>query len=1518
MKLFCQMRRRSSALVAFPFQPFFVLLLTLIGAVLHPAIVGAQTVPTNCRPNSGASFECAMRFPGPYSFLAGSCANLVQKTEAAAFNVYRQLWSNFQCSISFSPKGWISPSAPKRSGTDFVIACAGTPSDYPVMFYGKEATNWSLETVTADQGAWPTCGNPRTLDYATVRRERSFFCPEGYQTFSQDVCYRVPAVQDYAKNYGCPSEGCTTTKNPINIAVGNKIKSELDYKAGGNSPLTFGRFYNSLPLNNPASGHYKGISASPSTSMAGYSGAAAEPSESSTHYSVVGLGLVGAGWRHTYQRAIVPSSGTLLTSAFAYRQDGRVLTFTKMAGVWYGQRDFRERLEEVVDSGGVQIGWLFTSSADAKETYSLAGRLLSIRSRSGVTETLSYDTCNRLSSVVDSFGNAISFGYVDSCAAAAPAHRIASVTVPGGGAYLYAYDADDRLTSVTYPDGNSRQYHYENSSFRGALTGITDEAGQRYATYGYDSVGRANLSELANGVERVSLTYPGTTIGFSNATLTTALGASINYSFAIEQGVSKLGTQSAYCQDCPANAKQMTYDANGNVATRKDFNNIVTTRTFDLTRNLETSRTEASSTPRARTITTQWHPTYRLQTQVDEPGRRTQFTHDADGNVLTRTIVDLTSTPNISRTWTYTYNWFGQVLTADGPRTDVSDVTAYTYYNCSTGTQCGQLQTVTNAAGHVTTYNTYNAHGQPLTITDPNGVVTTLTYDLRQRLKTRTVGSEVTSFDYWPTGLLRKATLPDGGYLEYTYDAAHRLTDINDAEGNRFHYMLDLMGNRTGEQAYDLSNALTRTRTRVFNTLNQLYQEIAAAGTAAVTTTYGYDSNGNQTTTVAPLGRDTTQAYDELNRVKQVTDPLNGVTQYGYNALDQLISVTDPRNLVTSYSYSGLGDLKQQTSPDTGVTTNTYDSGGNLATSTDARSAVATYTYDALNRVATTAFASGSTTDQALTYTYDAGTYGKGRLTGVSDADHSLSWTYDDQGRVVTAGQVVGSVSKTTSYSYANGLRQSMTTPSGQVITYSYTNGKITGVSVNGTVLVSNILYDPFGPLRQWTWANGSLAVRTFDQDGKIAQIDSAGLKTYSYDDASRITGITDTTNSALSWTYGYDDLDRLTSASKTGTTLGYTYDTNGNRLIQTGAAASTFTIAANSNRLTSTSGALARTYGYDNAGNTTSFTGITFTYNNRGRMKSSTKSGVTTNYIYNALGQLIKKGTSTLYYYDEAGHIIGIYDGSGALTEEIVWLGDTPIVSLRPKVGGGINIYNIHTDHLNTPRVITGSVNPGDRWRWDGQPFGGGTINNNPSGVGVFNFDLRFPGQIAMAETGLNYNYYRDYDPATGRYVQSDPIGLDGGTATYTYVDASPLMLIDPQGLSPFKLIKLCAKGYKVIRNLTKKEAVSIARRGAGDIKASSHSGAREVGRLASGGKKPIRDPIHPDPRTGSTEGRMPHYHPNPRTGSHIFYSIAGGLTAANYASCTDCAEETLLEVVDWFNPLSAPQDVIDIYDEF
>jgi len=224
------------------------------------------------------------------------------------------------------------------------------------------------------------------------------------------------------------------------------------------------------------------------------------------------------------------------------------------------------------------------------------------------------------------------------------------------------------------------------------------------------------------------------------------------------------------------------------------------------------------------------------------------------------------------------------------------------------------------------------------------------------------------------------------------------------------------------------------------------------------------------------------------------------------------------------------------------------------------------------------------------------------------------------------------------------------------------------------------------------------------------------------------------------------------------------------------------------SNRLQQTSGAQIRNYSYDAAGNLIGDGTFSYGYNAKGRRISATATGQTVSYGYNALGQRISKtvnGVTTRYVYDEQGHLVGEYDGSGQLIQEIVWLGDLPIAALRPGATTP-DIYYIHADHLGTPRQITRPSDNKVLWAWESEPFGVSLPNQNPSGLGSFVFNLRFPGQYYDQETGLFYNYFRDYDPATGRYVESDPIGLKGGINTYGYVGGNPVNLIDPLGLLP------------------------------------------------------------------------------------------------------------------------------------
>jgi RHS repeat-associated protein len=268
----------------------------------------------------------------------------------------------------------------------------------------------------------------------------------------------------------------------------------------------------------------------------------------------------------------------------------------------------------------------------------------------------------------------------------------------------------------------------------------------------------------------------------------------------------------------------------------------------------------------------------------------------------------------------------------------------------------------------------------------------------------------------------------------------------------------------------------------------------------------------------------------------------------------------------------------------------------------------------------------------------------------------------------------------------------------------------------------------------------------------------------------------------------------RLTGATigtPPASTLGYAYDLSGNRISLT--ANGSVTTASSSNRLSSLSGAQALAFAYDAAGNALQEGSLAYTYDNAGRRTGATAAGQAWAYAYNALGQRVRKSGpagTTLYAYDEAGRLLGEYDGAGQLLQETVWLDDLPVATLRRPAGtttGPASAYYVHTDHLGTPRRITRPADNTLMWLWEGEPFGNSLPNENPQGAGTFAYNLRFPGQVFDAETGLHYNYFRDYDPGTGRYVQSDPIGLEGGINTYLYAKAAPTMYTDPDGLQAF-----------------------------------------------------------------------------------------------------------------------------------
>ncbi len=435
------------------------------------------------------------------------------------------------------------------------------------------------------------------------------------------------------------------------------------------------------------------------------------------------------------------------------------------------------------------------------------------------------------------------------------------------------------------------------------------------------------------------------------------------------------------------------------------------------------------------------------------------------------------------------------------------------------------------------------------------------------------------------------------------------------------------------------------------------------------------------------------------------------------------------------------------------------------------------------------------------------------------------------------------------SYTYGTagtetGKVKTVTYPSGNRLVYSYdSSGHLSGISLNpasGTGTGTNtavsipllkwIVHNAAGRVRWWAWGNSTTAKPTensrgFDLDGRMSWYRlgdpaTTGLRrTLTFDPASRITAMTDTGTNlpTRKQTFDYDNLDRLVGVTGTST-YRYSYDLNDNRLSMTaGATTHTLTISASSNRLTSTTGpAPAKANSYDNAGNLLSDGTVRYDYSPRGRLMKVTNGSTVISSRYNAFGQRVEKSNGDVFVYDEEDHLIGEYSKStGRMLREIVYLDDEPVALLTQTVSGASpnqafnpNVFYIFSDHLGAPRMITQATDGVIRWRWDeADPFGLQPPNENPSGVGALTFNLRMPGQYYDRESNLFYNYFRDYDPQTGRYVQSDPIGniLDESHASgqnditlegdetrkssiiynhsYGYVYANPLTYSDPLG---------------------------------------------------------------------------------------------------------------------------------------
>ena len=1164
---------------------------------------------------------------------------------------------------------------------------------------------------------------------------------EGTQVlyWREDVILAVDMDQspDLDRNLGEPTtELCVG--NPIHLATGNKFQSERDYASAGAEPLVFDRFYNSQGTATGELGH----------------------------------------WRHSYSRSIEPVNDAGANVVVVNRPSGQRLAFYRAEDRWVPSWDTEAELEEINGEyvpGSTYLddsdeswktdepvvsndGWRYLLPDGSIEVYDTDGRLLAFERPSGNVLSLSYQN-GHLQEVADAYGRELTFQWT--------ADKLTGMENPAGDLTQYHF-TNDTLTGVTYPDGASRSYIHDDPRDGTLLTGLVDERGNRFATWAYDDQGRAVLSEHAGGADQTTITYTGQ----QQATVTNALGHEQHYTFGLHNGQLKPETiEGAPCTGFEGGVRTFEYDADGMIDRITDMEGQPRTFVHN-NRGLEARRTGNDG----GLIITDWHPEVAKPITITEPERVIDLGYDNRYRLTTR--IESERYGEGERVWTYSYHPDsggvpGQMDTVDGPRTDVADVTSFAYDSQ------GNLGTVTNALGHDTHLQGHDAHGRPHSVVDPNGVTWTLAYDVLGRLESMTGPTGSFGFTFDDAGLLIEETLPNGVTLTHEYDAAQRLVATVDALGNRVERELNALGDPQTMRLLDGQGAEDWSESRQYGENGWL---LAITNALGHTTSLGYDRVANLTDEVDPAGDAYQYEYDGFHHRTRITDPLGEVAQARYEDTGDITQVTDYGGERTFYTRNGFGEAIRVNSPDSGITDYTFDEAGKMATRTDALGQVTTYEHDALNRL--TRISTDDPREADVVYRYDepGAENGIGRLTTVIDGVGETTFDYTASGEVKRETRTTNGDTSYLAYTYDGaGQIETITYPSGRVVTYERNAAgevdTVTTTAPDGTeaVLANQIERAPFGPITSLQHGNGLTETRGLDQAYQVVSVTVPGVlaRDYTYTVDANVTTIDDLLASARTQAFGYDPADRLTAADGAYGDLGFEYDANANRtaLIDDGQR-DDYRINFSNNWLLETE---AADYRYDNAGNTLEKGADTFSYDTHHRLTEATVDGTTSTYAYNVQHQRVSKsvgGTTTRFFYGQGGELLSeMVVGSGLTAAEYVWLDGRPLAYITNG-----QVYQVHTDHLGTPQVLT-DASGAAAWEAEYRPFGeAGT-------TGTLSFPLRFPGQYHDAETGLHYNWHRYYDPSTGRYLTSDPIGLEGGLNPYGYALSNPTAYTDPTG---------------------------------------------------------------------------------------------------------------------------------------
>lgn len=750
------------------------------------------------------------------------------------------------------------------------------------------------------------------------------------------------------------------------------------------------------------------------------------------------------------------------------------------------------------------------------------------------------------------------------------------------------------------------------------------------------------------------------------------------------------------------------------------------------------------------------------QMVFDKNNRITTYT-DVDGNTMTFTYTN----DNLSKV----QDAFGRSLTQN-----------YTD---------GRISLVIDSAGRSVSYG-YDAKGNLITYTDPEGKIWHYAYDSNHRMTSLTnpLGIITATNTYDSLGRVKTQNVPrQSGTATYNFYFSGFRNVEEDPYGKETIYHRDDKG-----RIYSIENSLGHQTIKKIDGQNH---EIEVTDPRGNTTFVGYDGNNNLISIKNALNHETTNTYDTQFRLTATIDPLNHTTRFDYDSEHHLIKITDAEGNEQGLTYYSNGRINTKTDGRGIVTTMTYDNYGNLRTTKTGNHPFVTYAYDTIGRMISLTDNVGSKT----TFVYDK----RGLLLSSTDPlGRTTTYTYDNAGRITS---ITDRNNDSTTYSYTPSAKlEKITYPDVSEIAFTYNlHDKCT--SMQDAIGTTSYTYDDIYRVIAVTDPYSFTASYEYDEAGNVTKIiypsglgyvsytydilnrmkTVAGFVSYTYDAAGRLVRLKNLSNGTLT-TYDYDHVDRLISLENRKSdnsiisTYNFTLDANGNRTqivqdepIMPGMTSSikNFTYNQKKNRLLK---AGSSTYSYDNEGQLSNRDGIIYTFDYAHRLTSI--DGVNpVQYFYDGKGtrlQAVRNGVTTHYIYDRGNNLLAEADDSNTITR--LYIHGLGLLAMITETG----TYSYHYNGIGSTIAITDqSQNIVSKYTYT--PFGiiRESLQSPPQ-------PFKYVGEygVMTEPNGLYYMDARYYDPQVGRFISEDPIGFGGGDVNlYAYVKNNPINYIDPNG---------------------------------------------------------------------------------------------------------------------------------------